>query len=151
MAAGAVPRYMGQVERVLGVDPGKRRVGLAVSDDGPGTVALPLEVVERTGNDEAAAKSVALAVADLELGAVVMGLPLRLDGSEGTAARRVRRFAEALAEALTLPVHFWDERMTTVAAESALRSMGVRGAKQRQVVDSTAATLILQSFLDAQP
>ncbi len=146
-------RYGPSVGRVLGIDPGRRRVGLAASDDAEGTVALPLGVVERTGDDRAAALAVRQTAERLLEGApidaVVIGLPLRLNGTEGTAARRVRRLGEALGEALAVPVNYWDERMTTVAAEGALRAMGVRGTKQRQVVDATAATLLLQSFLEA--
>jgi putative Holliday junction resolvase len=143
------------VSRILGVDPGKKRVGLALSDDAAGTVALPLGLFERTGNDEKTAYDLAAHLdRTLEEGnvivGIVMGLPLRLDGRESTASKRVRRFGTALGETMNMEVHYWDERMTTVAAEGALRSMGMSARKQRHVVDATAATLLLQSFLDAQ-
>ncbi|MEM7606957.1 MAG: Holliday junction resolvase RuvX [Myxococcota bacterium] len=136
--------------RFLGIDPGRRRIGLALSDDAGGTMALPLDVVERAGNDEAAAKAVAAAVAGETLAGVVVGLPLRLNGSEGTAARRVRRFGAALEAALSVPLHYWDERMSTVAAERSLGRLGVKGRARRAQVDSAAAALILQGFLDAR-
>ncbi|MFT5355253.1 MAG: putative Holliday junction resolvase [Polyangiales bacterium] len=143
------------MSRILGVDPGKKRVGLALSDDAAGTVALPLGLFERTGNDEKTAYDLAAHLdRTLEEGnvivGIVMGLPLRLDGRESTASKRVRRFGTALGETMNMEVHYWDERMTTVAAEGALRSMGMSARKQRHVVDATAATLLLQSFLDAQ-
>lgn len=137
------------------MDPGRKRVGLAWSDDAAGTVALPLGVFERTGNDEKTAADLAAHLErTLEEGhhvaEIVMGLPLRLDGRESTASKRVRRFGTALAAAVGVEVHYWDERMTTLAAEGALRSMGMSSRKQRHVVDATAATILLQSFLDAR-
>ena len=136
--------------RTLGVDPGRRRVGLAIDDEASGAMAMPHGTVERGIDDVEAAKKVRAAVADLELEAVVVGLPLRLDGTEGTAARRARSFGAALEKALGVAVTFWDERLTTVAAERTLREMGVRGRAQRGVVDETAAAILLQSYLDAR-
>ena len=140
--------------RILGVDPGRKRIGLALSDDAEGTVALPLGTFERHGGDETTAAALAVhlkqVIEEGEVGDVVMGLPLRLDGRESTASKRVRRFGSALGDALEVEVHYWDERMTTLAAEGALRSMGMSSRKQRNVVDAAAATILLQSFLDAQ-
>jgi putative Holliday junction resolvase len=96
-----------------------------------------------------AARRVREALTDDEISLAVVGLPLRLDGSEGEAARRARAFGEALAAALEVEVVYWDERWTTVAAERSLREMGRRGAKQREVVDQSAATILLQGYLDA--
>ncbi|MFK8002395.1 MAG: Holliday junction resolvase RuvX [Polyangiales bacterium] len=143
------------MSRILGVDPGRKRVGLALSDDAAGTVALPLGVFERTGNDEKTAVDLTAHLErTLEEGNVVvdivMGLPLRLDGRESTASKRVRRFGTALSAKMGVEVHYWDERMSTLAAEGALRSMGMSSRKQRHVVDATAATILLQSFLDAR-
>jgi len=136
--------------RILGVDPGARRIGLALDDEASGAMALPHGVVERGMDDQAAAKKVKDALGELELSVAVVGLPLRLDGTEGTAARRARRFGVALEAALGVPVEYWDERLTTVAAERTLREMGVRGQKQRRVVDETAAAILLQGYLDAR-
>lgn len=138
------------MSRILGVDPGARRIGLALDDEASGAMALPHGVVERGVDDRAAAQKVKAALGELELSVAVVGLPLRLDGTEGTAARRARRFGAALEVALGVPVEFWDERLTTVAAERTLREMGVRGREQRRVVDETAAALLLQGYLDAR-
>ncbi|MAQ14654.1 MAG: Holliday junction resolvase RuvX [Sandaracinus sp.] len=134
--------------RTLGVDPGQRRVGLALDDEAGQALAMPFGVVERGIDDAKAAAKVAQALEGVELDAVVMGLPLRLDGTEGAAARRARRFAAALEAALGHPVELLDERLSTVAAERTLREMGVRGKAQRAVVDETAAAILLQSYLD---
>ncbi len=134
--------------RVLGVDPGQKRVGLAVSDDADGRIALPLTTFDRPPDDREAAAKVRGLLGSLELCQVVVGLPLRLNGTEGEAARRARRFGEALAHALRVPVTYIDERLTSVQAERALGRAGVRGRARRRVVDQAAATLILQTWLD---
>lgn len=136
--------------RILGVDPGGRRIGLALDDEASGAMALPHGMVERGLDDRKAAEKVKVALGDLSLSLAVVGLPLRLDGTEGTAARRARKFGVVLGEVLGVRVEFWDERLTTVAAERSLREMGVRGQKQRRVVDETAAALLLQGYLDAR-
>jgi putative holliday junction resolvase len=134
--------------RVLGIDPGARRVGLALSDD-EGRIASPHATLQVKSNAGVAAEIAALALA---LGAerLVIGLPLRLDGSEGEAARRVRALVARIAQHCALPVTLWDERLSTRAAERALREGGVRGAQQRALVDQVAAALLLQSYLDSQ-
>jgi putative Holliday junction resolvase len=134
--------------RLLGVDPGARRIGLALSDE-DGEIASPHSTVQVQGQ-ERALREVAAAAARLEVGCVVVGLPLRLDGSEGEASRRARQFAQRLGELTQLPIVMWDERLTTLSAERALAEAGVRGSKQRQLVDRVAAALLLQSYLDAQ-
>lgn len=134
--------------RMLGVDPGGQRIGLAVSDP-DGLIATPLAALLVSSREQAVQKLSAEA-ARLEVERVVIGLPLRLDGREGDAARGSRKLSEALARASGLPVVLWDERLSTKAAERALREAGVRGRKQRANVDSVAAALILQSYLDAE-
>ena len=136
--------------RILGVDPGRRRVGLALSDEAEGRMALPFATVDRGRDDAKAAEKVRVALAGQPVQTAVVGLPLRLDGSEGEAARRGRRFGEALRAALGVDIVYWDERLTTVSAERGLRAMGVRGQAQRRVVDQAAAALILQGWLDAE-
>jgi putative Holliday junction resolvase len=145
------------MSRFLGVDPGAARIGLALSDD-DARVALPFDTVKRDKRDkrdETAATQVVAAleageVARGDLAGVIVGLPLRLDGTEGEAARRVRRFADALREALAVPLHFVDERLSTVAVERTLRTLNVRKDEQKRVVDQAAAALLLQAFLDAR-
>jgi putative holliday junction resolvase len=141
--------------RRLGVDVGKVRVGVALSDP-DGILASPLVTVPRDMG--AAADSVPADIAELvrlvrehEAVQVVVGLPVRLDGSEGTAAIDIRAYAERLARAVGhLPVVLADERMSTVVASRRLAERGVRGKRQRAVVDQAAAVEILQSWLDAQ-
>lgn len=136
------------MSRVVGIDPGQARVGIAISDE-ERSIAFPRETVSaRDGWADAAAR-VREALADDEVALLVVGLPLRLDGSEGEAARRARGFGEALRAELGIEVEFWDERLTTVAAERSLTEMGRRGAKRRDVVDQSAAAILLQGYLDA--
>ena len=130
--------------RILGVDVGARRIGLALSDEG-GVIAMPWRTIEGGG-----AKEVARQAGEAAAGTIVVGLPLKLDGSEGEAARKVRAFGAAMKKHVNASIVYWDERLTTVQAHGALREMGMDGRKRRKVVDQTAATLLLQSYLDAQ-
>src|SRR5690242_14381425 len=121
------------VMRVLGIDPGARRVGLALSDD-DGIIASPHATLQVASAARVAAEIAERARA-LGVQQLVIGLPLRLDGGEGEAARRARALAARIAEHCDLPIELWDERLTTVAAERALRAGGKRGAEQRALVD----------------
>src|SRR6185295_9985443 len=134
--------------RMLGVDPGARRIGLAVSD-ADGVIASPHATVDVQSRDRAA-RDVAEAAAKLEVTKIVVGLPLRLDGSESDSSRRARALADQLRALTRLDVVLWDERLSSRAAERALREAGVRGDKRKQTVDRVAAALILQSYLDAR-
>lgn len=136
------------MSRIVGIDPGSARIGIAISDE-DGSIAFPRETVQARGGYQDAARRVREALSGDEVSLAVVGLPLRLDGSEGEAARRARAFGEVLGPALGVDVVFWDERLTTVAAERSLRDMGRRGAKSRDVVDQSAATILLQGYLDA--
>lgn len=136
--------------RILALDMGERRVGIAVSDP-TGTIARPLRTLVRGSREEDFAAITAL-VAEHDVELVVVGQPLCLDGTEGPQARRVARYAEALAARLPVPVVAWDERFTTVAAEEILRQnrrKKKRQARTRGEVDSIAAAVILQSYLDS--
>lgn len=134
--------------RILAVDMGERRVGLAVSDP-TGTVAQPLSVAVLEEPDEILAV-VAEAARRVGAEALVIGLPRHMNGEEGEGARRARALAAALTERLGLPVDLWDERLTTVAAHRALREGGVSGRRRRDKVDKMAAALILQGYLEAR-
>ena len=125
---------------------GERRIGVAVSDPA-GILAVPLEAIEVRSEDEAVDRVVALA-REHAVERVVVGLPLSLDGSLGPQAQRVKSFARALEERVGLPVVTWDERLSTVAAAHALADAGVRRRKRKKRLDSTAASLILQGYLD---
>jgi putative Holliday junction resolvase len=134
--------------RVLGIDPGARRIGLALSDP-EGQFALPLEAVQARGTEHVVQQLAAEAVRQ-QAERLVVGLPLRLDGSEGESARLARKLAARLHAATGLPVVLWDERLTTRAAERALAEAGAHGARRKRAVDSVAAALLLQSYLDAE-
>jgi putative Holliday junction resolvase len=137
--------------RILGLDPGERRIGIAVSDP-MGTLAHPLQTLVRGSREEDFAAIAAL-VAEHDVELVVVGWPLSLDGTEGPQARRVARYTDALAACLPVPVVSWDERFTTVAADEILRQIrgrkGRRRARARGQVDAIAAAVILQSYLDS--
>ena len=132
--------------KVLAVDWGWAKLGLAVSDD-LGLTAQGLRTVSRRSEGQAL-EEIAAHVAALQVGAIVVGLPRNMDGSDGPSADAARAFARALEERFRLPVHLWDERLTTLAAERTLVAAGVRRRTRRGLVDQVAATLILQGFLD---
>ncbi len=133
--------------RVVGIDLGTKRLGIAVSDSA-GRVAVPHSTIERSGDPARDRKRIAEVVADLGAERVVVGLPLSLNGTVGPAARRAMEEAGALAEELDVPVETHDERLTTVSAGRALVESGVRTRRRRRVVDQGAAAVMLQSWLD---
>ena len=124
-------------------------IGVAVSDSS-GTVATPLTVIHRSKSRRNDHEAIARLVRDEEAVAVVVGLPLNMDGSRGAAARAAVTEAEVLGTVVDVPVHLHDERLTTVTAERALREGGVRGKDRRSVVDKVAAAVLLQGWLDAR-
>ncbi len=134
--------------RVLCVDYGRRRLGLAVSD-ALGATAQPLEVVERT-KQRSALQGVLAVVERVQPEEIVVGLPLRLDGSPGVAAQAAQQFADALRERSGLPVTLWDERLSTTEASRQMRSAGMDQRRQRGVVDKVAAAMILRSYLETR-
>ncbi|MEJ2859747.1 Holliday junction resolvase RuvX [Actinomycetospora flava] len=134
--------------RRLGVDVGSVRVGVALSDPA-GVLATPLVTLD---HDEAGTdldRLVAL-VDEHEVVEVVVGLPRTLAGRDGPAAQTARAYAEALTGRLTVPVVLSDERLTTVTATRTLSDRGVKGRKQRRVIDQAAAVEILQGYLDGR-
>jgi putative holliday junction resolvase len=133
--------------RLLGVDYGSARIGLAVSDPDR-KIAFPLATYERRGGEKDAAYFRTLA-AEEAVGGVVVGLPVHLDGREGEKAAQARAFASWLAQATGLPAVFWDERFTTVQAESALWEAGLTHKKRKARRDRVAAQMLLQAYLDA--
>jgi putative Holliday junction resolvase len=132
--------------RVLGLDFGERRIGVAVSDP-EGTFALPLTVVQRGSLSKDIAAIVRL-VEQYQAEAVVLGMPFSLSGRVGPQAQLVETFQKTLAQHLAVPILAWDERLTTTEAERSLRAAGVKGKRIRQRVDATAAAIILQSYLE---
>ena len=133
---------------VLGFDYGSKRIGIAVSDLMRG-IASSYTIINRTNweNDVAAIKKI---VSEKEIGGFVYGLPLQMDGTEGETAAQVRAFAAKLAEEIPLPCLFWDERLSSSAAERFLiKEVDLSRAKRKKVLDSSAAAYILQGALDA--
>lgn len=134
--------------RVVGVDPGTRRVGIAVSDSG-GRVATPHTVIVRTGDDTADRARLIEVIGDLAAKQVVVGLPLSLDGSTGPAARWATDEAEVLRSLLDVPLELHDERLSTLTVLRAPMLGGGRKSR-RKPVDGQAAAVMLQSWLDCQ-
>lgn len=136
------------MSRILGIDYGEKRIGLALSDP-TGTVATPWKVIDASPASRAR-EDIVNAVEKERVDCILIGLPMRLDGSSGPAAEAARAFGTRLAEHTSVPVIYWDERMSTVTAQQALIEGGARRSKRKQVVDKLAAQIILQHYLDAQ-
>lgn len=132
--------------RVLAIDPGSVRLGLALSDPSR-TIAQPLSVLPRRSSQEDLRALADLAKAQ-GVDLIVVGLPRMMDGRIDVAAREAQAFGADVARVTGLPVKYWDERLTTVAAERYLIDQGKRRSKRRQEVDRMAATLLLQGYLD---
>ncbi len=133
--------------RLLGLDYGSRRIGVAVSDP-LGVTAQPLDAIRREG-DRKDVEAIAALARELGVGAVVIGLPLLLDGTEGPQAARARAFGEKVGAGLGLPVRMFDERLTTVQAERHLIASGLRREKRKEIRDSLSAALLLQCAMGA--
>lgn len=134
--------------RVLGLDVGEKRIGVALSDP-EGTVAIALTVIERKSED-ADLKQLIDLTQEHEVERIVIGLPRSLDGSLGKQARAVEAFAKSLARYTELPVVTWDERLSTVAAARMMAEAGVERQKRKKRLDSEAAAFVLQGYLDRE-
>ena len=136
------------MSRVLAFDFGERRIGVAVSDP-TRTIATPLPTLVRRAGKRPPWPEIARIVEAQQPGELVVGLPLDLQGEEGPWAREVRAFGDQLARRTGLPVHWIDERLTSVQAERTVRSLGLRRGQREEKgrVDAAAAALILQQFL----
>jgi putative Holliday junction resolvase len=132
--------------RILAVDPGTRRVGLALSDP-TGTIASPLGTLPAEPA-ESLPQRLAKAAGQHEVARIVVGLPRELDGKRGPAAAAAERLADKLRKASGLPVDMLDERLTSAAAERMLIDAGMRRDKRKKTVDSVAAALLLQTYLE---
>lgn len=131
--------------RILALDYGTKRIGVALSDE-LGWTAQPLETFERRTLDRDIAHIASL-IQSHEVGKVVLGLPLQLDGREGPAIQAMREFATKLEQGVSVPIVLWDERMTTKAAEDLLIAADVSRKKRKGTVDRVAAAILLQSYL----
>jgi putative holliday junction resolvase len=134
--------------RILGIDAGERTLGLALSDP-EGILASALQTIRRSGEakDLAALEQV---IAEHEVGEIVVGLPLNMNGSRGPQAQKAEALAERLRERFRIPVHLWDERLSTVAAERAMLEADLSRQKRKKAIDQVAAAFFLQGFLEAR-
>ncbi len=139
----------GRGVRALGVDPGTKRIGLAISDRS-GTIASPLTVLHRGRSSGHDLHEIARIARDEEVEVIVVGLPLNMDGTHGPAAKRAVADAERLATVVGVPVEMHDERRTTVSADRSMLDAGLNAVERRQRVDKVAAAIMLQSWLDAR-
>jgi putative holliday junction resolvase len=133
--------------RILALDHGTRRVGVAVSDE-MYIIAQPLEYIapEPFAGFLARIKQI---ITEKEIGQILVGMPRNMDGSYGPAALKVQAFVAALKEAVTIPIKLWDERLTSTQAQRFLIQGGVRRDQRKAKVDKTAAAILLQSYLDS--
>jgi putative holliday junction resolvase len=132
--------------RILGLDVGSKTIGMAVSDP-LGITAQGLETIRRR-NKRVDLERLAQIIQQYEISEIVVGYPLRLSGSEGTQAEKMRHFAEEVRQRFNLPVHLWDERLTSAEANRVLRDSEMSIKRRSEVVDRLAAVLILQSWMD---
>lgn len=140
--------HSAEIVRVLGIDLGSKRIGIAASDRS-GTIASPLMVLQRGASQRIDHAEIAKIVQEEEAEAVVIGLPLNMDGSEGSAARSARMEAERMATVVNVPIYIHDERRSTVVGDRVLMERGLNAQDRRKVIDKVAAAVILQSWLDA--
>ena len=133
--------------RVLALDLGKRRIGLALSDE-LGITAQGIETLQRTNIREDIARLAEL-ISQRGVSLILMGNPLHMSGHAGRQAEYARDFAERLTRASGVPVQFWDERLTTVEAQRVLKESGISIQKRGQAVDRLAAVILLESYLDS--
>lgn len=132
--------------RILALDHGTRRIGVAVSDETQ-TIAQPLEYIPAEPFADFLARLKHL-LAEREISLILIGLPRNMDGSYGPAAQKVEVFVAALKDAVAVPIKLWDERLTTAQANRVLIQGGARRDKRKEKVDQTAAAILLQSYLD---
>jgi putative Holliday junction resolvase len=137
------------MERYLGLDIGSKRIGVAVSD-GLGLTAQPAMTMVRKRNPKDDLRSLARLCRKFSCAGIVAGNPLHLSGAVSAQAEKTREFAEELARMTALPLHLWDERLTSQEAHAILYAAGKKRQDHQPLVDQLAASLILQSFLDAR-
>jgi putative Holliday junction resolvase len=134
-------------QRILGLDLGSKTIGMAISDSSL-TVASPLETLKR-GKFQADAERLRQVIQERQVGALVIGLPLNMDGSEGPRCQSVRQFGKNFLERMEIPVAFWDERLSTAAVTRTLLDADASRRRRAELVDKLAASYILQGALDA--
>jgi putative holliday junction resolvase len=132
----------------MGLDVGTKTIGVSVSDE-LGWTAQGVEVIRRTGDQQADLRRVRELATEMDVHKIVVGLPKNMDGSIGPAGKECQRFAARLEECLDLPTQLWDERLSTRTAERLLVEADVRRKRRKSVIDKMAAVIILQNYLDA--
>lgn len=132
--------------RKMGIDFGEKTIGIAVSDE-LGWTAQGLETIKRT-NEKKDLERIGELIKEFNVSEIVVGYPKNMNGTVGERGQASERFAKLLTKRFQLPVHLWDERLTTVAAEKTLLDADMSRKKRKQVIDKLAAVLILQSYLD---
>ena len=135
--------------RILGLDHGTRRIGVAVSDETK-TIATPLEYIAMDSMAQVIERLQEL-IREKDVELILIGLPRNMNGSYGPATERVQEFIASLQPHITTPVKTWDERLTSVMANRALLEGNVRRDQRKQKVDQMAAAILLQSYLDSRP
>jgi len=133
--------------RVLAIDHGSKRMGIAISDE-LRVIAQPMEFIAAEPFDKFLDRLKQI-IREKEVSLVLVGIPRNMDGSYGPAALKVQEFVAVLKDAMTVPIKSWDERLTTVQANRFLIEADVRRSKRKEKVDKTAAAILLQSFLDS--
>jgi putative holliday junction resolvase len=146
---GGAPQHLADTGRVLAVDWGGKRFGLALSDP-TRLIAQPLVTLTRRANHRAPVAAIVEIIVRHEVTLVVVGLPLDPEGDEGDAARAARDLGEAVTRRSGIPVTYWDERLSTAAALRSARTAGVKDRDSRARIDQMAAVAILQHWLDAR-
>ncbi|MFS1513811.1 Holliday junction resolvase RuvX [Chengkuizengella sp. SCS-71B] len=134
--------------RKMGLDFGDKTIGIAVSDE-LGWTAQGIEVIKRKSKKEDISRLRTI-IKEYDIAEIVLGLPKNMDGSIGERGQLCIQYGETLKTVLELPIHMWDERLTTVSAERTLIEANMSRKKRKQVIDKMAAVLILQSYLDAK-
>jgi len=136
--------------RILGIDYGDKRIGVAISDP-LGLTAQGVAVIGKRDTFEEDIREIKKIIKKYEgVDEILIGLPIKMSGELGIQAEKVQKFQEALKSAFKIPINTWDERLTTVQAERMLSEAGLSFKKRRKVVDKSAATYILQSYLDSK-
>jgi len=134
--------------RIMALDVGGRRIGVALSDS-TRTLASPLTTI-RAEPRARALTQIATLIADYDVHELVIGLPLTLSGEIGPQAQLVQAFADELRDKISIPMHMFDERLTTVAAERMMQELGIKPERRKERIDEVAASIILQDYLDTQ-
>ena len=135
--------------RILGVDFGNKRVGLALSDETGAAVASPLTYIDGGGIANGASREIARVCTERQVGKIVVGVPVRSDGTRSEQTERTLAFIEELERTTTIPAANWYERLTSVQANRALLEGNVRRSERKEKIDKLAAQIMLQSYLDA--